>query len=104
MNETILWGEVDKVGDDMFWCHGGAKLPKRPTVNGSTTEPFYLVSVASLVPNLNAISLDRNDVYTTVVQCLHSKEFFEKCRWGNRTKDQTALDKIMKEENISFNS
>lgn len=81
--QTILWGEVDKVNDELFWCHDGAKLPGEIAVTGTTDEPFFLASLASSIPNLNAIMLNRTEVYTIGVYCMHSKQVFEKCNAEN---------------------
>jgi hypothetical protein len=43
-SQNILWGEVDKVRDELFWLQGGGKLPLEPIMNGTTDEPFFLVS------------------------------------------------------------
>jgi hypothetical protein len=93
--QNILWGEVDKVGDELFWCHGGAKLPTEPAVIGTTDEPFFLVSLAGPVPNLNAVSLAKSVSRATSVYCLYSKAVEQQCRSGNRTKELSALKKIM---------
>lgn len=95
----ILWGEVDKVGDELFWCHGGTKLPLEIPVNGTTDEPFFLVSLAGPIPNLNAIMLNRFDINFDAVHCLYTKDIFEQCKAGNRTKELTALEKFMKKFN-----
>jgi hypothetical protein len=94
-NENILWGEVDRVGDEMFWCRGGAKLPLEPAVIGTKHEPFFLVSLAGATPTLNAIQLDRSDVNITSVQCLYGKDVFEQCSAGTRSKELSVLEKLM---------
>jgi hypothetical protein len=93
--KNILWGEVDKVDDELFWCHGGAKLPTLPIPNGTTDGPFFLASLAGPIPNLNAISLDRGDVRTTTVYCLYSKEIKQQCESRNRTKELSAIENLL---------
>jgi hypothetical protein len=83
------------VGDELFWCRGGAKLPTEPAVIGAKDEPFFLVSLAGPVPNLNAIQLDRSDVNITGVQCLHGKDVYEQCEAGTRSKELSVLEKLM---------
>jgi hypothetical protein len=90
-----LWGEVDKKGDLLFWCHGGAKLPVQPTVNGTTDGPFFLASLAGPIPNLNAILLAKSYVKTARIFCLYSKDIFEQCNLGQRMKDPSAFEKLM---------
>lgn len=94
-SQTILWGEVDKVDGELIWCKGGAKLPKEIAFNGTTDEPFFLVSLASPFQNLNAIPLNRSDVTTAKVHCLYSKDIFDQCKVGTRVKELTALEKLM---------
>jgi hypothetical protein len=95
-NHTILWGEVNKVSDELFWCNGGAKLPMKPTVNGTTDAPFFLVSLKGKIPNLNAIPLDITDgVNTTTVHCVYSRNVFQQCKTGIR-RNPTELENVLK--------
>lgn len=79
----------------LFWCNGGAKLPLELAVNGTTDEPFFLVSLASPIPNLNAIPIKMTDVKTNKVHCLHNTTILEECNAGKR-KDLSVLEKLMK--------
>lgn len=94
----ILWGEVDIVDSELVWCHGGEKLPKEVGVNGTIDEVFFLTSLISTVPNLNAFSINRtgDGVNTTIVQCLHSNDILEQCSAGSRTKELSALQQLLK--------
>jgi hypothetical protein len=94
-NSKILWGEVDKVGDELFWCEGGAKLPSEAFVNGSMKEPFFLVSFENAMPNLNAVPLN-NSVILKEAFCVYSQEIVKLCNSGNRTKTPTFFEKIVK--------
>lgn len=84
------------MGSDLFWCRGGAKLPQKPTVNGTTDVLFFLVSYPEVVPNLHAIPFE-NAIYNNFekVPCLHDKVILDKCNAGYRTKGLTALEKLL---------
>lgn len=94
-SKTILWGEVDKVGDELFWCYGGGKLPKEPLVSGNTHEPFFLVSLNETIPNLYAINLDKGNIMTSSVYCVYSKAIAQQCKSGNRTKEPSTLENLL---------
>lgn len=84
------------MGGELFWCQGGAKLPLDvDVVNGTTEEPFFLTSLPSAVPNLNAIALDRGDVRVAKVHCLHSEDIYQQCKAGSRKKELTELEKLL---------
>lgn len=91
---------MDNVGGELFWCHGGAKLPKDVAVNGNTDEPFFLVSLASGTPNLNAISILNRDIAPDDIYCLYSKNVFDQCKTGNRTSNvQASLEDVLNQHN-----
>lgn len=85
---------MDKIGDELFWCNGGAKLPTEPNINGTMDAPFFLVSLEGQNPNLNAIPVNRTDVNTTRIHCLYSRNVFEQCISGNRSRELTELEKL----------
>lgn len=95
---NILWGEVDKVDGELFWCNGGQKLPTEVAINGTTDEPFLLVSLADGVPNLNAIPLNRTGraIFTRLIYCMYSADIYEQCDTGKRSKELSTYEKIMK--------
>lgn len=99
MNQNILWGEVDKVGDELFWCHGGSRLPAEIAINGTMDAPFYLASLAGMIPNLNAIQ--GNNIYanTEMIHCVYSNEVFEQCKSGLRAKEMTMFEKALNMRN-----
>lgn len=77
-----------------------AKIPPELPINGTTDETFFLASLASPVPNLNAFPLNRTDVTVKYVRCLYSKSILEQCEAGKRKKELTAIQKLMKKYNI----
>jgi hypothetical protein len=87
-----LWGEAEKVGDELFWCQGGGKLPMK--VNGSTDEPFFLVSLADPKPNLQAVQLNTTE-RTSVVHCIYDAHIKEKCDSGNRSTQATLFEQLL---------
>lgn len=97
--KNILWGEVDNVDGELFWCRGGAKVPNEVPVNGNTEEPFFLVSLASGNPNLNAIPITNRDISPEDVCCLYSKDIFEQCKSGNRTSKVASLEDMLSQHN-----
>lgn len=103
-NENILWGEVEDVSGELFWCHGGEKLPSEAVVNGrsSMAEPFFLASLPGEEPNLNAIPL-RSNVTFEVVQCMYAQSIFKQCNSGNRTKELAPFEQIMKKFKLNVN-
>jgi hypothetical protein len=86
---------VDKVGNELFWCHGGAKLPLEPVVNGTTDEPFFLMSLAGPTPNLNALALNITGLNYNTVFCVYSKDTFEECNSRITTEDPTSLEGLL---------
>jgi len=99
-DNTILWGEATKVGDQLFWCEGNATVAVPVAVEGNTDQPFYLVSEPSLSSTrLKAVPLD-NFVFTSKVFCLHSPEVKNQCDSGKRRKDLSPLDKLLAAYNI----
>lgn len=96
--EPILWGEVDKVGSELFWCEGGAKLPSEAVINGNMNEPFFLVSLNEPTPNLIAVNLN-STVQIFGSHCVYSQEIYELCKTGNRTIQPTFFEKLLKKYN-----
>jgi len=92
-----LWSEATKVGDQLFWCEGNATLKVPVAVNGSTDQPFYLVSLNTSI--LQAVPLE-NDIFASTVFCLHPPEVQKLCISGNRTKELSPLDKLLAKYNI----
>lgn len=102
-NVNILWGEVEEVSGELFWCHGGEKLPSEAIVNGrGMAGLFFLASLHGEEPNLNAIPL-RSNVTFEVVQCMYAKRIFEQCNSGNRTKGLAPFQQIIKKYNLYVN-
>jgi hypothetical protein len=105
-----LWGEVDKVGNDLFWCEGGAKLPSEAVINGNMDEPFFLVSydisvLNESMPNLHAVSLDKSfNIRLKEAYCLYNQSIVELCNNGNRTKTPSFFEKLLKKYNLDVNS
>jgi hypothetical protein len=98
-----LWGEVNKVEGELFWCHGGEKLPPEALVNGSdTAKPFFLVSLPGREPNLHAIPLN-SSVSIKGVNCLYTQEVVQLCNAGNRTKELTPVERILKQFKLKVN-
>jgi hypothetical protein len=106
-----LWGEVDKVGTELFWCDGGAKLPSEVVINGNMDKPFFLLSFDKSVanesmPNLHAVSIDESiDNSTTLKEayCLYNQRIVELCKNGNRTKELSFFEQILHKYNINVN-
>jgi hypothetical protein len=96
-NKTILWGEVDKVGNELFWCEGGFKLPSEAVISGNTDKLFFLLSLEESMPNLHAVPLN-NSLGINIRQsnCLYNQSIFEQCNNGNRSKELSFYDKIVK--------
>lgn len=102
-NETILWGEVEEVSGELFWCRGGEKLPSEAVVTGSSmAEPFFLVSLPREEPNLIAIQL-RSIVKFAVVQCIYAQRIFKQCNSGNITKELAPFEHFMKKFKLNVN-
>jgi len=97
----ILWGEATKVGDQLFWCEGNATVAVPVAVNGSTSEPFLLISLPQEKPNLNAVSVGSN-MKLQIVFCLHSPEIMQNCVSGNRSKVLSPLEKFVETYDIKI--
>jgi hypothetical protein len=98
-----LWGEVDKVGNELFWCEGGGKLPSEAVINGTMDKPFFLLSMNQSMPNLHAVSLiDSLEIVLKEVYCVYNQSIVEQCNNGNRSKELSILEKMMKKYNINL--
>jgi hypothetical protein len=92
-----LWGEVDKVGNELFWCEGGVELPSEAVINGNTDEPFFLLSFSVSMPNLHAVPLTNSlEIKVKQLYCLYNQSIVDLCNNGNRTKELSFYDKIVK--------
>lgn len=91
---------MDKVGDELFWCQGGGKVPLQ--VNGSTLEPFFLVSLAGPNPNLNAVPLN-SKVRISKVYCIYDASIKEKCDSGNRSSQPSLFENILSKYKFDSN-
>jgi hypothetical protein len=88
---------VDKVGNELFWCHGGSRLPEDVFVVGVTDEPFFLLSLLSPIPNLYAIPFGTPEAqgHELSVACLHSNATIELCESGrNKAKDAKSVEDV----------
>jgi hypothetical protein len=92
---------VDKVGNELFWCEGGAKLPSEAVISGNTDEPFFLLSLNQPMPNLYALPLAKS-LKTTLkeVYCVYNQRIVDLCSKGNRTKEPSFFDKLLKKYNL----
>jgi hypothetical protein len=104
-----LWGEVDKVGNELFWCEGGAKLPSEVVINGDMDQPFFLLSYDKSIlneskPNLNAVSLNASiSIKIKEAYCLYTPRIVEQCINGNRTRELTFFEKLLKKYKLRVN-
>jgi hypothetical protein len=108
--KIILWGEVYKVGNELFWCEGGAKLPSEAVISGDMDKPFFLISYRTITvsnvtrPNLSAISLFWSiNIKLNEAYCLYNQRIVELCNNGNRTKQLTFFEKLLKKYNLNVN-
>jgi hypothetical protein len=98
-----LWGEVNKVGKELFWCKGGAKFPSKAVISGATDKPFFLVSLNQPIPNLHALSLDEStDIKLKEVYCLYHQSIVDLCKNGNRSKQVPFFEKLMSKYNLGM--
>jgi hypothetical protein len=112
-----LWGEVDKVENELFWCEGGAKLPAEAVIKGEMDKPFFLISLmekdfhwfpslklTKSMPNLVAVPLDENkslNIKLEEVYCVYNQRIVELCNNGNRTKELSFFEKLSKKYNLN---
>jgi hypothetical protein len=104
-----LWGEVDKVGNELFWCDGGAKLPSQVVIKGNMDKPFFLLSYDRAIlneskPNLNAVSLNESiSIKIKEVYCLYTRRIVEQCINGNRTRELSFFEKLLRKYKLKVN-
>jgi hypothetical protein len=93
-----LWGEVDKVGNELFWCEGGFKLPSEAVIGGNTDKPFFLLSFNESMPNLHAVPLTGPHAIRIngTNYCVYNQRIFDLCNNGNRTKELSFFEKFQK--------
>jgi hypothetical protein len=102
-NKTILWGEVEKVGNELFWCEGGFKLPSEAVIGGSTDKPFFLLSFKESIPNLHAVFLTNSlEIKIKRSNCLYNQNIVEQCNNGNRTREISFFEKIAQKYGLTY--
>lgn len=83
---------------ELFWCHGGKKLPTGLPIRGNTDGLFFLASFEDRNPKLQLVPLNKTHATVTSnsVHCLYSNATLKQCQDGKRKKELTALQKLMK--------